>query len=66
LLVLSAGTAAGIVKYATDVVDAGLVPDALTDRIVNVYDVPDKRSGNVYEVPDRPLLVVDTGVVVIV
>ena len=64
--VLSAVTATGIVKYATDVVDAGLVPDAFTDRIVNVYDVPDKRSGNVYDVPVRPLRVVDTGVVVIV
>lgn len=63
---LSVVTATGIVKYATDVVAVGLVPDALTDRIVNVYDVPDKRLGNVYDVPVRRLRVVETGVVVIV
>lgn len=64
--VLSVATATGIVKYATDVVAVRLVPDVLTDRIVNVYDVPDKRSGNVYDVPVKPLRVVETGVVVIV
>ena len=64
--VLSVATAAGIVKYATDVVAVGLVPDALTDRIENVYEIPDERSGNVYEVPVRRLWVVDTGVVVMV
>ena len=65
-VVLSVVIAAGNVKYATDVVDRGLVPDALTVRIVNVYDVPDKRSGNVYDVPVSPVLVDDRGVVVIV
>jgi hypothetical protein len=64
--VLSAETATGIVKYDTDVVDVGLVPDALTDLIVNVYEMPDERLGNVYDVPARPLRVVDTGVVVMV
>ena len=63
---MSAETATGIVKYDTDVVDVGLVPDALTDRIVNVYEMPDERLGNVYDVPTRPLRVVDTGVVVMV
>jgi hypothetical protein len=36
LLVLRVGTAAGIVKYEVEVLDVGLVPDALTDTIVNV------------------------------
>lgn len=63
---LSVATAAGIVKYATDVVAVGLVPDALTDRIVNVYEIPDERPGNAYEVTVGRLWVVDTGVVVIV
>jgi hypothetical protein len=64
--VLSVVTAAGIVKYATDVVAVGLVPDALTDRIVNVYEIPDERPVNVYDVPVKPLWVVVAGDVVIV
>jgi len=66
LLVLSVATAAGIVKYPADVVAVRLVPDALTDRIVNVYEIPDERPGNVYDVPVRPLWVVVAGDVVTV
>ena len=66
MLVLSVATAAGIVKYPADVVAVRLVPDALTDRIVNVYEIPDERPGNVYDVPVRPLWVVVAGDVVTV
>lgn len=49
------GTAAGRVHLAFDVVDVTLRPDALFDRIVNVYCVPAVRPGNVNEVPVIPL-----------